>query len=484
MVLRARNHDGRQETENAAQAGLDAGSETPSGPPAALQIERVESKTDCHFRNLYASNSNFKQLAKQDADFAAFLKDSGQLDFNDPAAVMQLTKALLKVDFGLRIELPDDRLCPPVPNRHNYILWLKDLMDTTSYEQPGRKLCGLDIGTGASCIYPLLGTAQRPWNFIATDIDVKNLGYARKNVQLNALEDRIQVIERQSDDSLLPLDDADIQSIDFVMTNPPFYVSEDEMLASANEKERPPNSACTGAPVEMVCHGGEVTFVGRLLRESLVLRERVQWYTSMVGKASSLPPLITELRKNNIDNFAVTEFVQGNKTRRWALGWSFSSMRPAQHVAWGINPSLWKQLLPQPVKMDVLVVDAGKPVGGILNKIPEIMGPLELISWVWEVDRAKGRGRARENVWSRAWRRKRLREIADGETADDPMHTDSEECRIGFAIVVKMAIQNTTVSLLWLEGHDYGLFESLGGFVQGRLRDLNCGKAAVAKKSG
>lgn len=41
-------------------------------------------------------------------------------------------------------------------------------MDTTSYEKPGRKLCGLDVGTGASCIYPLLGTAQRPWCFVAT----------------------------------------------------------------------------------------------------------------------------------------------------------------------------------------------------------------------------------------------------------------------------------------------------------------------------
>ena len=27
---------------------------------------------------------------------------------------MQLTKTLLKLDFGLKIELPDDRLCPPV----------------------------------------------------------------------------------------------------------------------------------------------------------------------------------------------------------------------------------------------------------------------------------------------------------------------------------------------------------------------------------
>lgn len=57
---------------------------------------------------------------------------------------------------------------PKVPNRHNYILWLKELMDTTSYSEPGRKRTGIDIGTGASCIYPLLGATQRPWYFIAT----------------------------------------------------------------------------------------------------------------------------------------------------------------------------------------------------------------------------------------------------------------------------------------------------------------------------
>lgn len=36
------------------------------------------------------------------------------LNFSDPNAVMQLTKTLLKVDFDLSIELPEDRLCPPV----------------------------------------------------------------------------------------------------------------------------------------------------------------------------------------------------------------------------------------------------------------------------------------------------------------------------------------------------------------------------------
>lgn len=42
------------------------------------------------------------------------LKSNGQLDFSNPKSIKQLTKALLKKDFGLKIELPDDRLCPPV----------------------------------------------------------------------------------------------------------------------------------------------------------------------------------------------------------------------------------------------------------------------------------------------------------------------------------------------------------------------------------
>lgn len=42
------------------------------------------------------------------------LKSNGQLDFSNPESVEQLTKSLLKRDFGLKIELSPDRLCPPV----------------------------------------------------------------------------------------------------------------------------------------------------------------------------------------------------------------------------------------------------------------------------------------------------------------------------------------------------------------------------------
>lgn len=78
----------------------------------------------------------------------------------------------------------------------------------------------------------------------------------------------------------------------------------------------------------MITPGGEVEFVTRMIRESIELRNRVQWYTSMVGKFSSVATLLNILRKEGNGNWAVAEFVQGSKTRRWAIGWSWMDYRP------------------------------------------------------------------------------------------------------------------------------------------------------------
>lgn len=97
----------------------------------------------------------------------------------------------------------------------------------------------------------------------------------------------------------------------------------------------------------MVTPGGEVAFVSRMIEESLVLRDRVQWYTSMLGKFSSIAVLVQKLRNKGIGNYAVTEFVQGSKTRRWAIAWSFEDLRPTMGVARGVS-SLQKLLMPFP----------------------------------------------------------------------------------------------------------------------------------------
>jgi len=380
-----------------------------------------------------------------------------------------------------------------VPNRHNYILWLKELLDTTSYSEPGRKLTGIDIGTGASCIYPLLGTTQRPWYFIATgeqrwktslfrgeamlilrqDVDPRSLEYARRNVSINGLEDRIRIVAKAKDDPcLLPLDDCGIEKVDFVMTNPPFYESEADLDQSAKKKARPPNSACTGAPVEMVVEGGELAFVGRLLEESLLLRDRVQWYTSMFGKLPSLHEFLGKLRQNGIDNYAVTEFVQGRKTKRWAVGWSFGDMRPSEKAARGLKAANWKSLLPSPTAAEICKFPTERGVSPVVRRVVETMSSLELISWQWDAEKLQGIGRARENVWARAWRRKKKRQqrLQVDDSASAGHQEEAEEvCKLGFLVAVRVARSEATVGVRWLEGHDSGLFESLAGYLKTQL---------------
>lgn len=138
------------------------------------------------------------------------------------------------------------------------------------------------------------------------------------------------------------------------MCNPPFYTSTADLLTSASTKQQPPFTACTGSESEMVTQGGEVAFVSRMITESLVLKDRVQWYTSMLGKFSSIEAIVKRLRQEGVGNYAVTEFVQGTRTRRWAIGWSFEDLRPRMEVARGVG-SLQKGLLPFPAEYQIPV---------------------------------------------------------------------------------------------------------------------------------
>jgi len=75
------------------------------------------------FKTLARTNPAFKQL---------WQSASGKLDFQDPATTKTLSRALLQSDFGLQLDVPDDRLCPPIPNRWNYVSWMQGLIDSTS----------------------------------------------------------------------------------------------------------------------------------------------------------------------------------------------------------------------------------------------------------------------------------------------------------------------------------------------------------------
>jgi 23S rRNA (adenine1618-N6)-methyltransferase len=290
-------------------------------------------------------------------------------------------------------------------------------------------------------------------------------------VKINGLEDRIRIVAKTSDDAhILPLEACGIETVDFVMTNPPFYDSEDEMITSARKKTHPPNSACTGASVEMVVDGGEMAFVGRILQESLDLRERVRWYTSMFGKLSSVYEFVERLRQNGIGNYAVTAFVQGKKTKRWAVGWSFGAMRPSDKASRGIKSTLSKSVLPPVVEMDVCTVMTDHGISPLTDRIGQVIGSLELSSWVWDKEKLRGIGRASENVWGRAWRRKKKRREESADIAVSLEHRDEDApCRFAFLVSIRVSRSEATVGLRWLEGRESVLFESFCGFLKAQI---------------
>lgn len=58
--------------------------------------------------------------------------------------------------------------------------------------------------------------------------------------------------------------------------------------------------APTAASNELITPGGEVAFVGQMMDESAELQERCAWYTSLLGKASSIAPLISRLKAGKV----------------------------------------------------------------------------------------------------------------------------------------------------------------------------------------
>ena len=104
------------------------------------------------------------------------------------------------------------------------------------------------------------------------------------------------------------------------MCNPPFYSSREEIEKSTTEKELFPSAVCTGADTEMITAGGESAFVRQIVTESLIYRTKCRhvlvsddfifsgangypnrrWYTSMLGKLSSLTDVVNSLRENGV----------------------------------------------------------------------------------------------------------------------------------------------------------------------------------------
>ncbi|KAG0209248.1 Methyltransferase-like protein 16 [Mortierella sp. NVP41] len=276
--------------------------------------KRKLAETGMHPNNPYFNNPpDFVALANLYPSFAPFVtvkkskhgpETKGIINFQDSLAVRELTYCLLKKDFSIDLDIPLDSLCPPVPNRLNYICWIEDLLDSEST----KAIHGIDIGTGASCIYPLLGCSRnKNWKMVATDIDHRSISFADSNVQRNHLDDAIKITKNNSTD-IFPefLFNDPEKRYDFCMCNPPFYKDEQDIQDGLETKEDRPSAVCKGTTNEMMTAGGETQFVKQMVDESILHGQRIRWYTSMLGKRSSVDKIIAYLKekKASIQNIS------------------------------------------------------------------------------------------------------------------------------------------------------------------------------------
>jgi len=278
-------------------------------------------------------------------------------DFN-----VALSRSILKKNFQLDLKcMPKGFLCPPIPNRFNYVLWIKELLKESSGEESGKYFeesrtlvrRGLDLGTGSSCIYPLLLSGKEfnednGWKFLGTDIDPFSIQCAQENIDANSLNETIQLalVPPTPDtggcreipgggslDSAIPTplntavkeacriySDQEV-TFDFCMTNPPFYSSNSEATLARDGDNRERTDMTTN---ESVYPGGEMGFALDIVYDSFRYRDRITWYTLMLSKKSSLVSLEKELVKLGFRKGSIrkAEFVQG-KMVRWGVAWTF-----------------------------------------------------------------------------------------------------------------------------------------------------------------
>ena len=180
-----------------------------------------------------------------------------------------LSTVLLKKDFNLIVSLPPDRLIPTIPLRLNYLLWIEDLLDLAKPIETNI-VNGVDIGTGACCIYPILGAKKNDWHFTATEADEVNFVCSQKTINQNDLLNNV-TLKKVNADSLLK-GNIDLETkYDFTMCNPPFFNTEDFGPKSRTLKRVDPLCPKLGGSSslnEVAFKGGEVEFVNKLIDES------------------------------------------------------------------------------------------------------------------------------------------------------------------------------------------------------------------------
>lgn len=300
---------------------------------ASIPISRLG--PSLHPNNPHNGRYDFERLCQVCPDLQAYCQPNPMgdqtIDFTDPQAVLCLNRALLAAYYGVaHWSIPDGYLCPPIPGRADYIHALADLLGNAG--KPSSKVRVLDIGTGANCIYPIIGSQSYGWKFVATEIDARAAKSARRIVQVNPnLQLSVRVVQQKTPNAIFRGVIKPSDHFDLTMCNPPFHASSEAAQAGSQRKVRNLSRGRANGPAtlnfggqsnELWCDGGELVFIQHMIAESVDFQHQVKWFTTLVSKSEHLPRLQQALKAVKVKKVQEIPMQQGQKVSR-VLAWRF-----------------------------------------------------------------------------------------------------------------------------------------------------------------
>ncbi|MES2515771.1 MAG: 23S rRNA (adenine(1618)-N(6))-methyltransferase RlmF [Bacteroidota bacterium] len=316
--------------------------------PNSLPVQ----KGGLHTRNKHQDRYNFEELTSACPDLAQFVSvnqfKTETIDFTNADAVKTLNRALLKQFYGIdQWDIPKNYLCPPIPGRADYIHNLADVLSASNGNliPKGKSVTVFDIGTGANCIYPLLGHKEYGWSFIASETDALAMKVAKQIVESNDLSQVIDCRFQSNSSFIFKGILKPNELIDITVCNPPFHASAAEAQSGSQKKWKNLGYKKTEKPVlnfggqtnELWCKGGEVAFISKMVDESAGLKEQCLWFTSLVSKSENLPAIYGALKRVGAVTVKTITMSQGNKISRMVC-WSF--LTETQQIQWSLKR--WK----------------------------------------------------------------------------------------------------------------------------------------------
>ena len=285
-------------------------------------------KAGLHPRSRHRARYDFEQLIKSCPELRPFVKlnayNDASVDFFDPEAVKMLNKALLMHFYDIKHwDIPKSYLTPPIPGRADYIHHVADLLASVNQGNVpiGSKIKCLDVGTGASCVYPIIGNKEYGWSFIGSDIDPVSIKSANRIVEANPslsgkVELRLQHNQRHFFKGIIHQD----EHFDLTICNPPFHTSLAEAqsgtlrkLSNLQQKKVTKTTLNFGGQnAELWCAGGEKRFVQDMIYESRQFATSCFWFTTLLSKQANLKSILQALKDVNAVALNTIAMSQGN----------------------------------------------------------------------------------------------------------------------------------------------------------------------------